>query len=321
MATTESNPTNKLRFTDESDIEQQVKRRLKRKYGRGIYIDDYTTTSDEAIFIRLGNSTPSDVSDCREHDRVLKFIQYEPVHTLEAEPVGNGYVIDLPPRKEVYDGFVERKQKFARRLDQSMAHTIYQKLVSFPAVENQLGAIKEILRTVREYGPIKRETIHEIRGTTPKQREKTASYLRLLLDTEFIRSDEDEVIRSGPNLDVHDVQSVKTTDFSEVVLGQVINRAYSTLKDEMNITLLAHYPKYANSYYFTALQRDDPEVRLNAEAASQNLSTVYGENQHKIKVKQKLDDLADVGVLVKEDEFYQSNIGVYQDFSEQATVV
>lgn len=310
----------KLRFSSVDDVEDGVERRLKRTYGRGIYIEDYNQSSDGAIFIRLGNSAPKDVSDSREHDRILKFIRYEPVYTLEAEPVENGFLIDLPDRKEVYEGFQNRKEKLARRLDRSMAKTIYEYLVEFPAVENQLGAIKDILRTVREESPIETDTIHAIRGTDTKTREKTEDYLRLLSDTDFLRIADDGVIRSGKNLDAHDEHDVGTQEFSKIVLGQVIDKAYSTLKDELNITLLAHYPKYANSYYFTAVQRQDPDVELDAVAAKENLETVYGEDQHKIKVRQKLDDLVDVGVVEKEGEFYHSTDDVYQGFQQRAGV-
>lgn len=336
----------KLRFSDEAEIDNDnVKRRLKRKYGRGIFIDRYTQSSDGAIFIRLGNAAPKDVSDCREHDRVLKFIEYGSIYTLEAEPVGNGYVIDLPDRKEVYNGFQNRKAKLARRLDRSMARAIYKKLVDFTPVKNQLGAIQSILRTVREESPIEVETLHEIRGTTPKEREKTESYIRLLVDTEFLRienreqngggqgndhplmqdtrgvqAEDGRVIRSGANLDAHDERDIGTEEFNKLVLGQVIDKAYSTLKDELNITLLKHYPTFANSYYFTALERDKPDVKLDIEAAQENLSSLYGRDEHEITVRQKLDDLASVDVVRKEEEFYYSNDEVYQALVEQSAV-
>lgn len=319
-ASNDAGAEGKLRFTTTDDISDSVERRLKRKYGRGVYVESFSQSSDDALFIRLGNSAPKDVSDSREHDRVLKFIEYEPIYTLEAEPVGNGFLIDLPERHEVYSGFEERKQELARRLDRSMAKTIYEQLVEFPSVMNQLAPIREILRTVREESPIEVETIHVIRGTDSETREKTNEYLRLLSDISFIRIDEDEVIKQGTNLDSPDEVDVGTNEFSKLVLGHVIDEAYSTLKDEMNITLLAHYPKYANSYYFTAVQRNEADVRLDAEAARNNLHSVYGEDQHPIKIRQKLDDLVDVGVVRKEGEFYYSNTDVFNGLQQQAGV-
>lgn len=317
---TVSKTENKLRFQEEDDIYSDVEHRLKRKYGRGIFVDGHTQAGDGAIFIKLGNASPQDVSDRRDYDRVLKFIEYNAIFTLEAEPTGNGYVIELPDRKDVYDGFQEQKNQLARRLDRSMAKAIYSQLVDFPSVKNQLGAIQSILRTVWEESPLDLETIHQIRGTTPKEREKTENYLRLLEDTEFIRMTDEETVRSGSELDSFDLNEVQTEQFNEIVLGQVVNKAYSTLKDELNITLLAHYPKYANAYYFTALERDKADIRLDAEAARNNLESLYGDDEHEIKVRQKLDDLARVDVVEKDEEgFYQSEEGIFATLSQRAT--
>lgn len=308
----------KLRFQKENDIRGDIERRLKRKYGRGIFIDNYVQSDDGTFFIKLGNASPQDVSDRRDHDRVLKFIEYNSIYTLEAEPTSGGYIIQLPERREVYDGFEERRGQLARRLDRSMARAIYRQLVNFPAVENQLGAIQSIVRTVWEEGPLDRETVHLIRGTTPNQREKTNNYLYLLEDTEFVRIDENDTVRSGQELDSFDLNHVQSERFSQIVLGQLVEKAYSTLKDELNITLLAHYPKYANAYYFTALERNKPDVRLDAKAARDNLESLYGDDEHEIKVRQKLDDLANVDVVEKDDEgFYQSEQAVFEALTQQ----
>jgi len=314
-----SKTENKLRFQEEDDIYSDVEHELKRKYGRGVFVDGHTQSGDGAIFIQLGNASPQDVSDRRDHDRVLKFIEYSGIITLEAEPTGKGYVIQLPDRKEVYEGFQDQKKRLARRLDRSMAKAIYRQLVNFPSVKNQLGAIQSILRTVCEESPLDLETIHQIRGTTSKEREKTEDYFRLLEDTEFIRITDDETVRSGPELDSFDLNEVRTEQFNEIVLGQVVDKAYSTLKDELNITLLAHYPKYANAYYFTALERDKADVRLDAEAARDNLESLYGDEEHKIKVRQKLDDLVRVDVVKKDEEgFYRSEEDVFGALSQRA---
>lgn len=313
MSVTSPGAEGKLRFENESDIEDAVERQLKRRYGRGVYVASYRQSSDGTIFIKLGNTVPKDVSDCREHDRVLKFIEFRDVHTLTAESLDGGYLIELPERSSLYEGYRERRRELARRLDETMARTIYNELISFTAVENQLGAIKEILRTVREHAPLPEATIYEIRGTSSE--EQTARYLRLLSDIEFLSIGSEEgtqTVYPGPNLDAHDAHDIRSEEFSELVLGQVVDRAYHTLKDELNLTLLAHYPKYANAYYFSALQRGKPDLRLDVPTAQSNLDLLYEESVHEITVEQKLDDLVEVEVLESEDEFYVSNPDVYE---------
>lgn len=315
MATTSPGAEGKLRFGRTNEVESVVEQSLKRRYGRGIYVESYKQSEDGTIFIKLGNTVPKDVSDCRDHDRVLKFIDFDGIHTLKAESLDQGYLIELPERQELYEGYRERRRELARRLDETMARTIYHELVSFTPVENQLGAIKEILRTVREHGPLPEETIYEIRGT--ENENQTGKYLRLLNDIEFISiSEEDRAIYPGPNLDAHDEHDIDTQEFSEVVLGQVVNRAYHTLTDELNLTLLKHYPRYANAYYFSAVQRGKPDLRLDVETAHSNFSMLYDDSVHKITVNQKLDDLVEVGALRSEGDFYLSEPDVYQGLVE-----
>lgn len=316
MATTSPGSESKLRFGDTDQVvEGLVESRLKKKYGRGIFVNDVRKSKDGTLFITLGNTVPKNVSDCREHDRVLKFIEFRNIHTLKAESLEKGYLIDLPERGEIYEGFRARRRDLARRLDRNMAQTIYSQLIEFTPVENQLGAIKEILRTVREHAPLPVETIYEIRGQNNE--EQTERYLRLLEDTDFVQIDSD-TIRSAANLDVHDELDVGTREFSEIVLGQVVNQAFSTLRDELNLTLLAHYPKYANSYYFSALQRGEPNLRLDVESAHENLEMLHEESVHEITVQQKLDDLAEVDVLQTEGEFYKSNPEIYGNLAAQS---
>lgn len=68
------------------------------------------------------------------------------------------------------------------------------------------------------------------------------------------------------------------------------------------------------------LERDKPDLRLDAEAARDNLESLYGEDEHEIKVRQKLDDLVQVNVVDKDEEgFYMSEKEVFSTLPRRAT--
>lgn len=306
-----------LRFENPEEVANSIEVALKRRYGRGVFIDTYRQANDDTIYIQVGNTVPKNVSDCRDRDAVLKFIEFAPIYTLKAEPVPNGYVLPLPDRDDLYEGFTAKRQELARKLDRQMARTIYGKIVTFPAVQNQLAGIRDILRTVRDHGPIARSVVHEVRGE--EHRETTEQYLDLLDDTGFIRQEggaDEKTLYPGEFLDAYDINQVSSSDFDEEILGHVINRAYNTLRDELNLTLLAHYPKYATSYYFSSIQRGDPSLKLDANAATENLATLHDESVHPIKTEQKLDDLTRAGVIEKDDGFYKGNPAVYNQLAK-----
>lgn len=317
MSETSTEPRDKIRFEEASDIEEDVELKIKRRFGRGLFVEKYDVMDDGPITIRLGNIVPKDVSDCRDRDRVLNFITYNSIFDLQAEPTNGGYLIELPKRSEIYEGFLNQKQQVARRLDTSIAKAIYEELVSFTPVENQLSGVKEILWVVREKQPVAEDDLIAMRGRDAE--EQTRLYLQVLRETEFIQRVDGSYYPDN-NLKAHDELKVETEEFSKLVLGQIVHKAYHTLKDELNLTLLAHYPKYAGSYYFSALKRERPDLRLNVRAITDNLWTVYGDDEHEYRVEKKLNDLADAKVVFREDEMFYANPNVYNQVAGEAPV-
>lgn len=317
MSSTSTEPRSKIRFSDPEDIEDEVELKIKRRFGRGLFVEKYDVM-DGSITIKLGNQVPKDVSDCRERDRVLKFITYKPVFTLTAEETKNGYLIELPNRSEIHDGFVDRKKAVARKLDTTMAKSIYEELASFGLVQTQLRGVKDILWVVREKQPVDEEEIYDMRGRGSE--EQTQMYLHVLEETDFIRRDDGELY-SDENLDAHDELEIESDEFSKLVLGQIVQKAYHTLKDELNLTLLQHYPKYAGSYYYSALQRDKSDLRLDVETITDNLHTVYGDDHvHKYQVEKKLNELARAEVVHKDDDMFYGDPDVFADVASQTPV-
>lgn len=318
MSTVDSSePRDKIRFEDPSDIEDAVELKIKRRFGRGLFVDKYDVPDEGPITIQLGNVVPKDVSDCRDRDRVLNFITYTPVYEIQADPTNNGYIIDLPNRSEIYEGYLDRKQQLSRRLDASIAKAIYEELVSFTPVENQLSGVKEILWVVREKQPVAEDDIIAMRGRDSE--DQTRLYLQVLRETDFIQR-VDGRYYPDDNLNAHDELEVESEEFSTLVLGQIVHQAYHTLKDELNLTLLAHYPKYAGSYYFSALKRDRPSLRLDVKSITENLLLVYGDDEHEYRVEKKLNDLAEAKVVLKDDDMYYANPEVYQEVAGEAPV-
>lgn len=160
---------------------------------------------------------------------------------------------------------------------------------------------------------------NDLRG--PGSEEQTAKYLRLLDDIEFVSlgaADEGRMFFSGPNSDAHGEHDIRTREFNEVLLGQVVNRAFHNLKGELNLTLLAHYPKYATAYYFSALQRGELNLHIDVGTAHANLEMLYDDSVHETTVRQKLDDLVDVNVIETDGEYSSSNPDVYRGLVSQA---
>lgn len=57
-----------------------------------------------------------------------------------------------------------------------------------------------------------------------------------------------------------------------------MSTGYYTLRDELGLNMLSHYPKFAARYSHTAVQGRKPNVWLDVKAVQQNLIFEYGED-------------------------------------------
>ncbi|MDZ7702245.1 MAG: hypothetical protein U5J98_09410 [Halobacteriales archaeon] len=81
------------------------------------------------------------------------------------------------------------------------------------------------------------------------------------------------------------------------------------MKDELQLTMLGHYPKFSSAYYFAAIQKEDPDLWLDVEAVQRNSSDWYNEDYHRFVVQSKLEDLAGGSmVLNTEDEDFSAGM-------------
>lgn len=316
MATTDSGPDYRLKFQHRDEIlDGHAETELKRRYGRGIYVNDIREASTGELVISLGNTIPKNVSDSREQDRVLQFINIRDIYTLRGEPTGGGYyIVELPDRDEVYNGFVERRAQIIDRLDYSMAKAIYENVFELTPVKNQLNAIIQIIRWVRERSPLSIERIEDAQGS-----ENTAEYLRILSDLGFLRIEDNEVY-PGEKMDAADLIGLDGDDYVKTVVGDIVQAGYNVLQDQLNLRMLSHYPKYSNAYYYSALQRNDPDLWLDIEAISQNYEQQYGDDADWLVVNDKLNELADTNVIQKDGEYVQAKQDVYNQVAQEAPV-
>ncbi|MFB6187217.1 MAG: hypothetical protein ABEI86_10170, partial [Halobacteriaceae archaeon] len=80
----------------------------------------------------------------------------------------------------------------------------------------------------------------------------TLDYLRVLEDFDFIRREQDDVMM-GEKMEAVDIADESIEDFEKKVVGQIIGDAYFALRDDLDLNMLKHFPKFANAYYISAI--------------------------------------------------------------------
>lgn len=316
MSSTSPGADRRLRFQSPESIEHgRAETELKHRYGRGIYVNNITEASNGDLVISIGNTVPKDVSDSLEQDRVLQFINIRDIYTLRGEATGEGaYIVELPERDAVLDGYEQRRQQIIDRLDWSMAKAIYEHVFELTPVKNQLNAVIQIVRWVHEQSELPIERLEDAQGS-----DNTEEYVQVLADLGFLQFEDGQVkpgdkMQQAQLLDLHGDTYVKT------VVGNIVKDGYNVLKDRLELGMLKHYPKFSNAYYFDALQREDPELHLDIDAIARNYERQYGESKDRLVINDKLNELAETDVIRKDGEYVQSNPDVYRQVAQEAPV-
>lgn len=302
----------KMVFTESTDLKNAVEHRLQRRFGRGLFVQDTFKASTGDVAIKLGTSYPKDVSDRLERDKVMKYINVVDVYTLHAVPAGNGYYnLELPDRSDLKDAFEKRRQEIVDRLDYSMARTIFEDVYQLDPVKNQLNSLNQIVRWLGKEGELSVERLNRIQGTG-----QTEEYLNVLDSFDFVRI-EDGMVRPDEKMEAADIKDID--EYQKVIVGQIIKDAYSTLCDRLDLRMLKHFPKYANSYYYSAIQRQEPNLHLTIEDMQRNLRQEWNDDVDTLILEDKLRKLEQVDVIEQgEDGFVTGNVDIFERISNEA---
>lgn len=301
-----------LVFTANGDIAEKIEGYLRYHYSRRLFVQNIERL-ENGYSVRVGIAYPRDVSDCRQQDNVLKMVNIGDVKTFQVTPAeGNYYQVNLPDRSEIYDAFQAQRRSILTQLDGSMATAIYERIYKLSPVRTQLNAVVELIDYVRNDGPLSLHRLENIQSTG-----KTEQYVNALADLGFLRMDESGMVNTGEKIDLADDQGWS----DEKVIGQVIRDGYTVLRQKFDLTMLNHFPVFANGYYLSAFRREKPDLYLTRDDIVQNLETEYHRNTDPLKVDRKLEDLHDAEVLQYEDDEVRSVEAIYDEVSQNLPAV
>jgi hypothetical protein len=301
-----------LVFTDQGNLSETVEGHLRHYYSRRLFVQNIEQL-ENGYSIRVGITYPRDVSDCRAQDNVLKMVNIGDVETFQATPAeGDYYEINLPDRSHVYSAFQEQQSNLLAQLDGTMATAIYEKVYKMSPVRTQLNAVVELIDYVRNDGPLELHRLKDIQSTR-----KTQQYVEALEDLDFLRVDESGMVQTGGKIDAADDQGWS----DEKLIGQVIKDGYKVLRQKFGLTMLNHFPVFANGYYLSAFRRKKSDLYLTKDDIVRNLQTEYHRNTDPLKVDRKLESLDEVGVVQYDGDEVSSVPEIYDEVSQNLPAV
>lgn len=288
--------------TESDGIQNRIEGHLRYQYSRRLFVQR-VEESEDGYYITVGVSYPRDVSDCRDHENVLKMVNIGNVKTLYASPIeGEYYGIKLPDRSDLYEAFEARHDEILTKMDWSMARAIYSKVYKLPPVRNQLNSVIQIVDFVRHEAPDKVSRLENAQTT-----KNTRKYLEVFEELGYVRVEEGTIYH-GPKMEAVDMKGLS----EEEIIGDIIDEGYTLLRQKLDLAMLNHFPKFANAYYLSALRRDEPELHLDIEDISENIQAEYQESIDSWTIRRKIEALHDVNVLNFKNREVTGNLDIFQ---------
>lgn len=316
MEITEPNPEQELVIRNKDQVKSVVEGRLQHHYTNGIFVQDVWEASNGELVITLGNAFPKDVSDCRDRDNVLKYVNIGDVFELRGKPTNEKYIIELKDEEEVYERIEHRQQEVFDLLDWSIARAIYSKVYDLAPVRNQLNPILQILTWARNRKD--GVTVGEIDDSQDSG--QSIDYVEFLDQFGYIRL-EDDTVFPGSKIESADMRQLGEEEYARRILGDVVRNGYRTLKNEMDLNILSHFPKYSASYYYSALQKNDPDLWLDLESIKENFREQYPkESKTPLYIEDRLTELARVKVLRKDGKFVSGRENIFREIHRESSI-
>ncbi|MDV7351285.1 hypothetical protein R3751_16085 [Halorubrum distributum] len=310
----------KLVVKQADDLDDKIEARIKQRFGQGVFIQESFEAPDNRIAIKLGVSYPKDVSDRRAGDRVTKYINIDDVSTLYADPTGNGYYnVELPEKSELKEDFHERRSMIIDQLDWSMAKNIFSDVYQLDPVKNQLSSLAQIVRWLRESAEIEIERLDDIQRT-----DNTREYLEVLRDLGYVQLTDEDTVRVGRKLEIAEDQAAEDglsmEKYQQAVIGNIVADGYHILRDQLDLRMLNHFPKFANSYYYSAVQRNKSDLWLTKKDLQQNLRQEWNDDVDEFILDDKLRKLEKVDVIQQENGLVSGDPDIYRGVTQDQNV-
>ncbi len=299
---------------DVDDLRTRLQAQLRYYYSRRLFVHDVTFEPEiDHLSVTVGITYPQDVTGSRGGENVLKMVNIGNVKTFTAESIGEDYFkIELPSRTDLHSAYQQRHKEMLNELDWSMAKAIYSRVYELNPVRNQLNSLIEIVNWVRRKENL---TVDQISNEqTSKNSEK---YISVLKELGFLKV-EDGVVSHGRKIDSADLKELSRKQYEKHVIGEIVNDGYYTLREDLGLGMLSHFPKYANAYYISAIRRGTTDLWLSVDDLRENLRVEYGREEGRLKVEDKLRQLDKVGVIDYENGEVSGHSNIFRQIKKDS---
>lgn len=242
-------PTERLTYASREELEDELGRDVLRKIGNGVFVDEVQEVSEESLHARLGAVVPDVIEDPSDGGKLVNFLRYPDVTRLRFTFEQDKLVSEPVERDAFGERLRGKEQDLIARAEQTLLDVTKHRIARVQPVGTGLNPIREILIQINEHD--------SVRISSGKKYQRYVPFLKGLGYVEV----EGDRMHPGPEFlkfERAEGQRFSSAEFYDALLGEILDRGYSEIVENLNVSHVVPIVRLANAYYWPSFQYGEP---------------------------------------------------------------
>ena len=274
--------------------EKELGKAIKSRYGRFSYIEEYQK-NDGKFEVKVGFKIPRTYNDSKDGKIYYKHLSLDNIATVKADYRDESLRIEGPGSEEVSNKVQGRISGLRKKIEQRLVSATAEKLVELPGVAQDFSKVRKLLRELKRNGQTDLEDF--IKNET-----KAHQYIELLESLDYVEVDDNLFSESDK---LKNLRHDEEEDTEKKVIEDIITNRLEYVKD-FQLNNVLPYIRIVEAYYFAVYQTGD-DLDMNISQVERVYRRYHGKRKTEYYLRQKIQDLVEVGILEMENSYYTGN--------------
>lgn len=242
-------PTDRLDYASIEELESELGRDVLRLIGNGVFVETVYEVSEGAVQAQLGAVVPDVIEDPAGGQNLVNFVRHHDVSRLRFSYRNDRLISEGIERDAFFVRLRDKEEDLIARAEQTLLDVTKHRIARVQPVGMGMTPIREILIQVNEHDSVE-----------VSARKKFKRYVPFLEGLGYIEV-EKGILRPGPELHKFEMATGEhrsTAGFYDALLGEILQRGYSELVENLKVGHVVPIVRLANAYYWDSFHYGEP---------------------------------------------------------------
>lgn len=299
--------TKRLRYAGREQLEEELERELLTRIGNGVFVERIDQTTGNAVQAKVGAVVPEVVQDPSTDEKVVSFLRHEGVTRLRFTEDEDQMLSEPLDRDAFASKLEDKRQNLVRKAEETLLDATKEKIAKVQPVGVGLNPVREILIQVNE------------NDSFQITKEKHRRYVPLLSGLGYVEAD-GSILRPGEALlkfEQAEGEILNYPEFYDALLGEILERGYSELVENLGVQHLTPIVRLATTYYWLSAQYGEP-LDLSPGDFQTSVKKLHRDYSiQRRRVDNYLIEMDRAGILSRTNGSYTGDPDVWERYEEK----